>query len=821
MQSFLQDVRYGWRVLRRNPAFAIVAILTLAIGIGANAAIFSAVKALLMPTLPYSDPGSIVVVWSTFADLNISRGTDSPAEFLDWRDMNHVFSEMTAWRSLFVTTTGHGEPQQVWEVLASANFFHLLGIKPALGRDFLPGEDQLGHEKVAILSYHFWQDRFHGDPAVIGKSIVLDYQPYQIIGVGPANFSIFGTHTNPDVWVPLAFTRAQLDRNNYGLIVFARLKRGVRLEQAQADMATIDATLKKQYPEMDQKTNLLVESLHTTMTHNVRAAMIVFLWAVGFVLLIACANVANLMLARAASREREMALRTAIGAQPRRVLRQLLTESVLLAVIGGALGLVVAYLGIRLLRTELPMGLHAIPFSDGIRLSGPIVLFTIGLSLVTGIIFGLAPALQISRSALTESLKEGGRGSTTGRGGHLLRSSLVVSEVALSLLLLTGAGLLIRSFSRLLSQDLGFRPANLLTMQIQLPVDHYSGTAAANFFQQVLERTRALPGVKSASAVNFLMFSGWTDNFAFDIAGRTPPPNEEFTSRYEVVDWQYLRTVGIPVISGRDFGPQDGPNGAGVALINRTLAGRYWPNQDPVGKQIRIHIISTRAPWQAQKRDSWLTIIGVTGDIHDWYWGADSLPTVYLPMQQDPSWFMSLVIRGNGSDGSILPAVRHIVTSLDANQPVTNVATMDHLVSSSLARRKLNMALLAIFAAIAALLAAIGIYGVMAYAVSQRTHEIGVRMALGAEPGNVLRMIFVEAMRLTILGLAIGLAAAILVAHYMQSRLYGLQLYGIRALDPLTFVAVTVLIIVVAALVSYFPARRATAVDPLVALRYE
>jgi predicted permease len=374
---------------------------------------------------------------------------------------------------------------------------------------------------------------------------------------------------------------------------------------------------------------------------------------------------------------------------------------------------------------------------------------------------------------------------------------------------------------RLLSEPLGFDPKNLLTMQIQLSTQHYSGAQAVNFYQQTLDRVRAVPGVKSAGAVDFLMFSGWADDLAFDIAGRTPPPNEEFRSRYEVIDSQYLRAAGIPIVSGRDFGPEDGPTGAGVALIDRALAKRYWPNENPVGKQIRIHIVAASAPWQAQKRDSWLTIVGVAGDVHDWNWGAAALPTLYLPMQQNPSWFMSLVIRENGSAASLLPAVRHIVSSLDANQPVTAVITMRQMVSDSLAQRRLNMLLLAVFAGVAVLLAAIGIYGLMAYAVAQRTHEIGVRMALGAEPGDVLRMIVVEAMGLTGIGLLIGLVTSVLLTHYLQNELFGVQLYRIRALDPVTFIGVPVLIAVIAAAASYFPARRATAVDPLVALRYE
>ena len=822
MQSLWHDLRYGWRILQRNPGFAAVAALTLAIGIGANGAIFSAVDAFLLRPLPYPHANRIVIVWHTSPSQNISRGTASAAEFLDWRGMTDVFDGLAAWRYGDATVTGRGEPEQVVTTHVSANFFQLLGVKPIFGRDFLPDEEHLGHEKVALLGYRFWRRKFDADRSVLGKPIILDYEPYQIIGVLPPNFSLFGTHAESDVWVPLAFTRAQLDRSQYELVVFGRLKPGVPIARAQAEMDTINAALKKRYPQMDQRAGMFVETFQDSLTHGLRPAMLIFLWAVAFVLLIACANVANLMLARAVSREREMALRTALGAERRRIFRQLLTESVLLAAMGGLLGLLVAWGGIRFIRAEMPQGLHEIPFASSIRLNGEVLAFMMGLSLVTGILFGLAPALQISRSELSESLKEGGRGSTGGRRSHLLRSSLVVSEVALCLLLLAGAGLLIRGFVRLMSQNLGFDPANVLTMQIWLPRDHYSGTQAVNFYQQALDQVRALPGVTAASAVDYLMFTGWSSNFDFDIGGRTPPrPGEPFTSDYRVIDSRFLRTMGIPIIAGRNIRDADGPDSAGVVLIDQALAHRYWPNENPVGQQIRIHVSQENAPWQAQEQDSWLTIVGVTGDTHEWDWGVKPIPMIYLPLQQEPSWLMSLVIRQDGESKQILPAVRHIVSSLDANQPVTNVRTMEDLLNDVLAQRRLNMVLLAIFAAIAVLLAAVGIYGVMAYAVSQRTHEIGVRMALGAEPSDVLRMIVGEAMRLAAIGIAIGWVSSIAVARYFQGELYGIELHGLRSVDPLTFLGVPVLIAVVAVLAAYFPARRATTVDPLVALRYE
>jgi putative ABC transport system permease protein len=823
MQTVWQDVRYGWRVLQRNRGFAVVAALTLAIGIGANGAIFSAVDAFLLRPLPYPNPDRIVMIWNTDPNRKIVRGTSSLAELLDWRDRNRVFEEIGGWRPSFVTITGRGEPQQVWCSHVSANFFRLLGTRLILGRDFLPDEEQPGHEKVAVISYGLWRQRFGGDPGVVGKSMVLDYQPYQVIGVLPRGFSLLGTNTPLDIWVPLAFNRAQLDRKHYDLVALGRMKRGVTIAQAKANIEIITDALKKQYPEMEQKTGTFIQTLHASLTDDLRPELLIFLWAVALVLLIACANVANLMLARAATREREIALRSALGAGSARILRQLLTESVLLAVIGGALGVIVAFGGIRFIRAALPSGAHQIPFSTDIGLNWPVLAFTIGLSLLTGIIFGLAPAIQISRSELGESLKEGGRGSTSGRRGHALRSSLVVSEVALSLMLLVGAGLLIRSFIRLMSQNLGFDPSNLLTMQTWLPTDHYTAPAqVTNFYQQALDRVRALPGVKQASAVDFLMFTGWSDYVDFDIAGRAPRASgDQFTSRYRVVDWQYFHTMGTRIVDGRDFQASDGPNGAGVVLVNEALVRRYWSGEDPVGKQIRLHVGSTRAPWQSLDRKGWLTIVGVVGDIHEWDWGTEAIPSVYLPFAQNPSWLMSFVIRENGDSAAIVPAVRHIVNSLDSNQPVTDVHTMDAMLADVLADRRLNMILLAVFAAVAAALAAVGIYGVMGYTVSQRTHEIGIRLALGAEPRDVLKMIVGEAMRLAGAGMLIGFALSILLALYLHGHLYGVEIYGIRAIDPVTFIGVPLLIAGVAVAAAYFPARRATKVDPLVALRYE
>lgn len=819
METFWKDLRYGWRMLRRNPGFAVVAVLTLAIGIGANAAIFSVINTILLQPLPFKDSSRIMNVWDTDPNRGITSGTVSAAEFLDWREMNRSFSELDAFRTSYVTLTGNGDPEQVWGVQISGGFFRMLGVEPALGRDFRPEEETPGHEQVILISHSLWERRFGANPAILGKSILLDYKPYTIIGVLPKDFSMFGTSTSLDVWLPFAFNRAQLNREDHELIVFGRLRNGVSIPQAQAEMETIQANLKKQYPGVDQENGIRVASFSDNLSAKIRPALLVIMAAVGFVLLIACANVANLMLARAASREREIALRSTLGAGHRRILRQLLTESVLLALIGGAFGVLVAFGGLRLLHYALPpAGPGEIPHSAGIGIDWRVLVFTIGVSLLTGILFGLAPALQISRSHLSESLKEGSRGSTSGRRSHLVRSGLVVSEVALSLMLLVGAGLLLRSFVILLTQDLGFNPSNVLTMQVWLPANHYPEEARViDYFQQATDRIAALPSVESASAIDFLPLTRWTSFCNFDIAGRTPPSEKEpFTSHYRVIDWRYFRTMGTPVKEGRGFAASDTANSQPVAIINQALAQRYWPNQNPLGKLIRIHHQSPVPTYDADKQAGWLTIVGVVASTQDWEWGESQLPLLYLPFVQNPSRLMRFVVRSHGDISALTAGVRHVTASIDPDQPVTDVHTMDGLLAAALSQRRLSMTLLVIFAAIASILAAIGIYGVLAYAVTQRWHEIGIRMALGAEPRDVLRMVVGDGMRLAGLGLAIGLVASLVLMRYLRS-----ELYGVKSSDPLTFVCVAVGLLLVAFAACYFPARRATKVDPLAALRYE
>jgi putative ABC transport system permease protein len=602
-------------------------------------------------------------------------------------------------------------------------------------------------------------------------------------------------------------------------VIFARLRDGVTVPQAHAEMVTILERLKKQYPGIDQKNGVRVVGFHDELVSKLRPGLLLLLAAVAFVLLIACANVANLMLARAAVREREIAIRTSMGAGRRRIVRQLLTESALLSVIGAAFGVVVAYGGLRVLRAAVPSGGRGqVPHPEWIAIDGTVLAFTISIAVLAGILFGLAPAIQISRSRLYESLKEGSRGSTGGRRSQLARSVLVVSEVAFSLMLLVGAGLLVRSFVLMMSEPLGFDPENLLTMQIFLPETHYAQPAnLLNFYQDAVDRAAALPGVKSASAVNFLPLTGWTGFCDFDVAGRaTPSSGEHFTAQYRTSDWRYLHTMGVPIKEGRDFASSDGPDSRGVALINEALAHRYWPNEDPVGQQIRLVFPAQLRPWDAIPHQGPVTIVGVVGDIRDWAWSEPKIGQLYLPEMQNPSRIMHLVVRAGGDPAQLTSAVRHAVESIDPNQPVTDVKTMADYLAAVLAQRRLNMTLLAFFAIVAALLAAIGIYGVMGYAVTQRSHEIGIRMALGAEPGDVLRMIVGDGMKLTAMGLSLGLLGSLVIMKYLEG-----QLYGIKARDPLTFVGVAAGLALVAFAACYFPARRATKVDPLVALRYE
>jgi putative ABC transport system permease protein len=820
METFWQDIRYGLRSLRRNPGFAIVAIVTLAIGIGANAAIFSVINGVLLRPLPFPQSQRLVTVWETDADRNIVHGTASPAEYLDWQEMNHSFEQLSGWRGLYFTVTGSGDPERVWGSEVSGNFFRMLRVSPELGRDFQDDDLQPGHAPVVLLTDGFWRSHFGGDTSLLGKTIQLNGKPATVIGVLPRDFSLYGTAPQFDVWKPFEFDRAKLDREDHELVIFGRLRPSVTLAQAQTEMLAIQNELKRKYPGIDQQNGLRVAGFHDELVSALKPGLLLLLLAVAFLLLIASANVANLLLARAAAREREIAVRASLGAGRNRILRQLLTESFLLAFIGAAVGIVFAYGGLHLLRAFLPppTGRGQIPHPEWIRIDGVVLLFTIGIALLTSVIFGLAPSVQIARAKIYESLKEGSRGTTSGRRSQFIRSALIVSEVGFSLVLLVGASLLVRSFSLMMSENLGFNPSNLLTMQIFLsPSDYPTTSSVSNFYGDVLGRVGALPGVESASAVNFPPLTGWRVFCNFEIEGHPVAESvEQPTAQYRVADWRYLPTMGITIKEGRGFAATDGPDGQGVAIVNETLANRYWPGQDPVGQQIKLAFPATRQPWDAEPRTGWLTIVGIAGDARDWGWGEAKVGQLYLPFTQDVSRIMHLTIRSKGDPAQLTSDVRHAVESVDPNQPVTDVRSMDGYVAIAVAQKRLNMSLLAFFAIVAGVLAAIGIYGVMGYAVEQRSHEIGIRMALGARPDDVVKMIVRDGMKLALLGLSLGLVGSLIAMKYLES-----QLYGIKARDPLTFIGVGAVLALVALAACYIPARRATKVDPLSALRYE
>jgi predicted permease len=820
MGTFWQDLRYGFRTLRRNPGFAIVAILTLAIGIGANVAIFSVINGVLLRPLPFPESQKLATVWETDTERNVIHGTASPAEFLDWQEMNHSFESLGGWRGLYFTITGTGDPERVWGSEVSGNFFRMLRVSPALGRDFSADDEQPGHAPVVIITDGLWRRHFGADAALIGKTIELDGKPATVIGVLPRGFSLYGTAPTFDVWEPFEFDRSKLDRKDHELVIFGRLKPGATFTQAQTDMRATQQELKRRYPGIDQKNGLRVVGFHDELVSQQRPGLLLLLAAVGFLLLIASANVANLLLARAAAREREIAIRASIGASRGRILRQLLTESFLLAFVGAAVGIVFALGGLHLLRALLPppMGRGQIPHPEFIRIDGMVVLFTIGVAFLTSVIFGLAPSIQIARSKIYESLKEGGRGTTGGRRSHMIRSALIVSEVGFSLVLLVGASLLVRSFRLMMAESLGFEPANVLTMQVYLSPAHYPTTpSVTNFYDGLLGQVAALPGVESASAVNFLPLTGWNVYCNFEIEGHPiAESDEQPTTRYRVADWRYLQTMKIPIKEGRSFTAADGPNAQGVAIVNETLAHRYWPGQDAVGQNIKLIFPTTRQLWDAEPRSGWLTVVGVVGDARDWAWGEPKEGQMYLPLEQDPSRIMHLAIRSQGDPTNLTADVRRVVGSLDPNQPVTDVRAMNGYIAIAVAQKRLNMSLLAFFGIVAGLLASIGIYSVMGYAVEQRTHEIGIRMALGAQQTDVVRMIVRDGMKLAALGLGMGLIGSLIAMKYLES-----QLYGIKARDPLTYISVAAVLALVAFTACYVPALRATRVDPLTALHHE
>jgi putative ABC transport system permease protein len=803
LRNFLHDLRFGARRLIKNPGFSFIAILTLALGVGANTAIFTVVNSVLLRPLPYKEADRLVMVKDTWLP-KFPEFAAAPANFLDWRKENTVFERLVAIRRSSMNLTGKGDPEQLIGGAVTEGFFPMLGVAPQLGRDFLPEENQTGKNNVLILDHGFWQKRYGGDPGIINQSISFDGQSYTVIGVLPSTFSFL----DGDVayWTPLAFTPEQAQNrggHNLGRVV-GRLKPGVTLEQASAEMVAIAGRLAAQYPA-DVGWSVKVMSLLEYNVRSIKPALLILLAAVAFVLLIACVNVANLLLSRAAGRTKEIAIRSALGAGRGRIIRQLLTESMLLALLGGAAGLALAKWGLDLLLMFAPENL---PRMSQVSLDGRIFGFTALLTLLTGVLFGLVPALQASNPNLNETMKDGGRGSTEGGRGKLIRNSLVVLEVSTALVLLIGAGLMIKSFWRLQQINPGFNLQNTMTATVALPRRKYADEKQqAAFFERLLEKVQHLPGVQSAGATSLLPLSNNDSIAGFEIQDRPPlPPGAGQSTLFYRVSEGYFKAMGIPLIRGRLLDYRDTADSAHVAVINETMAKKIFPNEEPIGKRITFG--------SRESSLNWYEIVGIVGDVRHYSLDQPATLQTYEPFRQQTTPTMSLVVRATGDPASLGAAIRNQVQELDPEQPIANLKTLDSLAATSTAQRAFSMTLLSVFAAVALVLASIGIYGVLSYAVNQRTHEIGVRMALGAGRRDVLKMVVAQGMSLILLGSAIGLIAA-----YGLTRVMSSLLFDVSATDPLIFGLIALLLIAVALFACYIPARRATKVDPLIALR--
>ena len=806
-EQLWQDLRYGARTLRKNPGFTAVAVLTLALGIGANTAIFSVVNTVLLQPLPYQEPDRLVMVWEDDTKGGYPRDTPAAANFMDWRAQNQVFDGMAALADQSYNLTGIGEPERIEGRRVSADLFPLLGVPPLLGRTFLPEEDQPGNQPVAVMSYGLWQRRFGADSNLIGAPLTLNGQSYTVIGIMPSHFQF--PRRDVDLWVPIAFTPQEAgNRGRHYLQVVARLKPGITLKQAQADMDAVAAGLQQQHPEQNADLGAAVTPLHDQLVGDIKPALLVLLGAVGFVLLVACVNVANLLLARAAVRQREIAIRIALGAQRLRLIRQFLTESILLAALGGGIGLLLSIWGVNLLKSFIP---EALAQTRAVTIDAKVLVFTLAVSLLTGLIFGLAPATQALQFNPHETLKEGGRDQAAGTRSDRIRGLLVTAEVAVSLVLLSGAGLLMNSFLRLSQVDPGFRTDNLLTMSMVLPQSKYPNHARRTaFYTDLISRVESLPGVRSAAITNWIPLVMQGDSISFSIEGRPDPEGPRPSVVTRVVSPHYFQTMGIRLFQGRQFDEQrDRVDTPPVVVINETMARRFWPGEDPVGRRI--------TPGPATTRDGWLEIVGIVNDVRQFQMDAEVKPQMYLTYQQaalfPPRY---LVVNTEGDPLSLASTVRATVWEIDKDQPVSNINSMEDVLSTSIARQRFSMLLLSIFAALALVLAAVGIYGVMSYSVAQRTREIGIRMALGARSGDVLKLVIGRGMKMAVLGVTIGLAAAFALTRFMESLLF-----GVSATDPVTFALIASLLTLVALLACYLPARRATKVDQITALRYE
>jgi putative ABC transport system permease protein len=807
MNTLIQDIRYAVRTFVRNPAFFIFAVGVLALGISANTAIFTVAYNVLLRPLPYHDASRLVMVWEDSSAYGFPQDTPAPGNYASWKAQNNVFSDMAALDDHNFTLTGADNPEQFDGVAITANMFPLLGVKPMLGRNITPEEDKPGANHVVILSHAVWLTNFGGDPQIIGRQILLNGAQYSVIGVMSPSF-VFPDRT-AQIWTPIGFSAQDLaEHGSHYLHVVARLKPGVSLKAANADLGVIARRLQQQFPTSNAKVGAYAVPLRSMLTGSAHNAALILLGAVGFVLLIACANVANLLLARAAGRRKELAMRMALGAGRARIIRQLLTESILLSVIAGCAGLLLAIWATPFLADLIPAGLAPMA---GAGINIYVLVFLVGVSIFCGVLFGLAPALRISHIDLATAMKQGGTRSGSGAAGTRMRDILVVAEVALALVLFSGATLMVRSFINVRDLDPGFRPAHVLALETQLPYPRYKdATRRDAFYKQVLDRINHLPGVVAAGCTTWLPLTNWGGATAIIIEGQPPlGPGHQMIPNIRMISDKYMQAIGMRLIQGRLFNASDGANTQPVVLINETAAKKFWHGQNPIGTRLRGDD-DTNPP-------QWSTVVGIVADVRQAGLDQPARPEVYYPYDQHDGWVPSyFAVRTAGDPMSVANAVRDQIWAVDKDQPVTDVMPLEQMLSDYLAPRELQSSLLGGFAGFALLLAALGIYAVLAFSVAQRTQEIGVRVALGAQQGDILRNIFSQGMKLASIGVVIGVAGTLAL-----SQLLSTFLFGVTATDPLALAEAAAVLLGVALAACYVPARRAMRVDPMVALRYE